>query len=179
MQYHRRQQEDQSHYITINLTACLWIMKLWRCRLHGYLRLMCFETVDTNTHTWLRAAAGAEGRKVFKAGHSWISFLPSSFPLAFSYLSVWPSHRRSERERREKRERESLQTEGLTGCSPSELIITYMSEKPLCVLNKYNSTDDCSTHIHLWLRWKTNWKYIELHFWRGRLYSHQGRWSLT
>lgn len=140
-----------------------WVFKtnvFWNCR-------------HKHTHTWLRAAAGAEGRKVFKAGHSWISFLPSSFPLAFSYLSVWPSHRRSERER------ESLQTEGLTGCSPSELIITYMSEKPLCVLNKYNSTDDCSTHIHLWLRWKTNWKYIELHFWRGRLYSHQGRWSLT
>lgn len=28
------------------------------------------------------------GGGVFKAGHSWISFLPSFFPLAFSYLSV-------------------------------------------------------------------------------------------
>lgn len=35
-------------------------------------------------------------REDFKAGRSWISFLPSSFPLAFSYLSVWPGHRRSE-----------------------------------------------------------------------------------
>lgn len=39
-------------------------------------------------HFWLRAAAGASGGGAFKAGHSWISFLPSSFPLAFSYLSV-------------------------------------------------------------------------------------------
>lgn len=31
---------------------------------------------------------GSRGKGVFKAGRSWISFLPSSFPLAFSYLSV-------------------------------------------------------------------------------------------
>lgn len=37
---------------------------------------------------------GSRGKGVFKAGRSWISFLPSSFPLAFSYLSVWPGHRR-------------------------------------------------------------------------------------
>lgn len=42
-----------------------------------------------------------------------------------------------------------------------------MSEKPLCVLNKYNSTDDCSTHIQLWLRWKTNWKIYRVAFLEG------------
>lgn len=43
---------------------------------------------------------GLQGRRVFKAAHSWISFSPSSFPLVFSYLSVWPGHRRSERQRK-------------------------------------------------------------------------------
>lgn len=34
------------------------------------------------------------GVGVFKAGYSWISFSPSSFPLVFFYLFVWPGHRR-------------------------------------------------------------------------------------
>lgn len=52
-----------------------------------------YETLDT--HLAQSCCRGWRGG-VFKAGHSWISFLPSSFPLAFSYLSVWPGHRRSE-----------------------------------------------------------------------------------
>lgn len=52
-----------------------------------------YRTLDT--HLAQSCCRGWRGG-VFKAGHSWISFLPSSFPLAFSYLSVWPGHRRSE-----------------------------------------------------------------------------------
>lgn len=110
---------------------------------------MCFETVDTNTHTpGSELLQGLKGERSLKQDTVGFLFCLLLFHWRFPiYLSDQVIE--DLREREERRERESLQTEGLTGCSPSELIITYMSEKPLCVLNKYNSTDDCSTHIHL------------------------------
>lgn len=73
-----------------SVTGAVWSTDLWLMEggagAVGKLARSNQGNSSSLQHFWLRAAAGqGEG---LKAGHSWISFLPSSFPLAFSYLSV-------------------------------------------------------------------------------------------